>query len=110
MSSTIIQQAILKIELQQDFTLIFNNALLINQERWSIGAASNANYFVKFTSLGNNRYTITYRSLTYYFGSVADTRFTFNKNELVYDPFTGKIIQDFINVLGINTVFNTTMH
>ena len=109
LSSTIIQQAILKIELQQDFTLIFNNSLLINQERWSIGAASNANYFVKFTSLGNNRYTITYRSLTYYFGSVADTRFTFNKNELVYDPFTGKIIQDFINVLGINTVFNSAM-
>ena len=109
LSSTVIQQAILKIELQQDFTLIFNNSLLINQERWSIGAASNANYFVKFTSLGNNRYTITYRSLTYYFGSVADTRFTFNKNELVYDPFTGKIIQDFINVLGINTVFNSAM-
>jgi len=108
LSSTVIQEAILKIELQQDFTLIFNNSLLINQERWSIGAASNANYFVKFTSLGNNRYTVTYRSLTYYFGSVADTRFTYNKDELVYDPFTGKIIQDFINVLGINTVFNTT--
>ena len=53
-------------------------------------------------------FSITYRSLTYYFGSVADTRFTYNKNELVYDPFTGKIIQDFINVLGINTVFNTS--
>jgi hypothetical protein len=107
LSSDVIQEAILKIELQQDFTLIFNNSLLINQERWSIGSASNANYFVKFTSLGNNRYTVTYRSLTYYFGSVADTRFTYNKDELVYDPFTGKIIQDFINVLGINTVFNT---
>ena len=105
LSTTIIQEAILKIELQQDFTLIFNNSLLINQERWSIGASSNTNYFVKFTSLGNNRYTVTYRSLTYYFGSVADTRFTFSKNELVYDPFTGKIIQDFINVLGINTQF-----
>ena len=105
LSTTIIQEAILKIELQQDFTLIFNNSLLVNQERWSIGASSNTNYFVKFTSLGNNRYTVTYRSLTYYFGSVADTRFTFSKNELVYDPFTGKIIQDFINVLGINTQF-----
>jgi hypothetical protein len=107
LSSEIIQEAILKIELQQDFTLIFNNSLLVNQERWSIGSASNANYFVKFTSLGNNRYTVSYRSLTYYFGSVADTRFTYSKDELVYDPFTGKIIQDFINVLGINTVFNT---
>jgi hypothetical protein len=107
LSSAVIQEAILKIELQQDFTLLFNNSLLINQERWSIGAASNANYFVKFTSLGNNRYTVTYKSLTYYFGSVADTRFTYSKDELVYDPFTGKIIQDFINMLGINTVFNT---
>ena len=108
LSSTVIQEAILKIELQQDFTLIFNNSLLINQERWSIGAPTATNYFVKFTSLGNNRYTVTYRSLTYYFGSVADTRFTFSKNELVYDPFTGKIIQDFINVLGINTQFGKT--
>ena len=108
LSSTLIQQAILKIELQQDFTLIFNNSLLINQERWSIGASTATNYFVKFTSLGSNRYIVTYRSLTYYFGSVADTRFTFSKNELVYDPFTGKIIQDFINVLGINAQFGTT--
>ena len=108
LSSTVIQEAILKIELQQDFTLIFNNSLLINQERWSIGAPTATNYFVKFTSLGNNRYTVTYRSLTYYFGSVADTRFTFSKNELVYDPFTGKVIQDFINMLGINAVFNGT--
>ena len=108
LSSTVIQEAILKIELQQDFTLIFNNSLLITQERWSIGAPTATNYFVKFTSLGNNRYTVTYRSLTYYFGSVADTRFTFSKNELVYDPFTGKIIQDFINVLGINTQFGKT--
>ena len=108
LSTVVIQEAILKIELQQDFTLIFNNSLLINQERWSIGAPTATNYFVKFTSLGNNRYTVTYRSLTYYFGSVADTRFTFSKNELVYDPFTGKIIQDFVNVLGINTQFGKT--
>jgi hypothetical protein len=46
--------------------------------------------------------------LTYYFGSVADTRFTFSRDELVYDPFTGKIIQDFINVLQINAQPNST--
>ena len=107
LSSVIIQEAILKIELQQDFTLLFDNSLLVNQERWSIGSATNTNYFVKFTSLGNNRYTVTYKSLTYYFGSVADTRFTFSKNELVYDPFTGKIIKDFISILGINTIYGS---
>jgi hypothetical protein len=45
--------------------------------------------------------------LTYYFGSVADTRFTFARDELVYDPFSGKIIQDFINMLGINPQYNS---
>lgn len=108
LSANLIQECIIKIELQQDFTLVFNNSLLINQERWSISTFTDPNYFVKFTSLGNNRYTVTYRSLTYYFGSVTDTRFTFNKDELVYDPFTGKIIQDYVNILGINSEFGTS--
>lgn len=108
LSVDIIQEAILKIELQQNFTLVFNNSLLINQDRWSIKPYTNVNWFVKFTSLGNNRYTVEYKSLRYYFGSVSDTRFTYALNELVYDPFTGKILQDFINVLGINTQPNST--
>jgi hypothetical protein len=103
LSQNIINEAIIRIELQQNFTLLFNNSLLINQERWSINNYTDTNYFVKFTSDGNNNYTVTYKSLTYYFGSVADTRFTLNKNELVYDPFSGKIIQDFINMLAINS-------
>jgi len=98
----IIQEAILKIDLQQDFNLVFNNSLFINQQRWSIRPPSDQNWFVKFTSLGNNRYNILFKSLRYYFGSVADTRFTYALNELVYDPFSGKILQDFVNVLGIN--------
>lgn len=109
LSVSIIQEAILKIELEQNFTLVFNNSLLINQERWSIKPYTNSNWFVKFTSLGNNRYTVEYRSLKYYFGSVADTRFTYALDELVYDPFSGKILQDFINVLGINTQPNTSL-
>ena len=109
LSTTLIQECIIRMELQQDFTLVFDNSLMINQERWSIQAFTNPNYFVKFTSLGNNRYTITYKSLTYYFGSVADTRFTFSPNELVYDPFSGKIIQDFISVLSVNTQFGTNI-
>jgi hypothetical protein len=108
LSVNIIQEAILKIELQQNFTLVFNNSLLIDQERWSIKPYTNENWFIKFTSLGNNRYTVEYKSLRYYFGSVADTRFTYALNELVYDPFSGKILQDFINVLGINTQPNSS--
>ena len=99
----IIQECISRMELQQDFALRFNNSLAIDQIRWSITPVDADNTFVVFTSYGGNRYIVTYNNLTYYFGSVADTRFTLSPNELVYDPFSGKIIQDFINILPINT-------
>jgi hypothetical protein len=107
LSTNLIQECLIKMELQQDFSLVFNNSLLVNEERWSISSFTDPNYFVKFDSTGANTYTITYKALTYYFGSVADTRFTFSPNELVYDPFSGKIIQDFINVLAINSQFGS---
>ncbi len=107
LSSTLIKECLMKMELQQDFTLVFNNSLTVIQERWNISSFNDPNYFVKFESTGANTYRITYRALTYYFGSVADTRFTFSLNELVYDPVTGKIIQDFVNVLSTNAQYGT---
>jgi len=103
LSTNIINECITRMELQQNFSLIFDNALQLNQDRWSIGAYDETNWFVNFLSLGDNKYTITYRSLRYYFGSVSDTRFTFEKNKQVYDPFSGKILQDFVKVLATNT-------
>ena len=101
--NAIINECLTRIELQQDFSLVFNNSLTIAQNRWSVEAYNANNYFVNFNSVGYNRYTVTYRSLIYYFGSVADTRFTFESGKLVYDPFTGKILQDYVNVLATNT-------
>jgi hypothetical protein len=99
----LIQESIVRMELNQSFSLIFDNSLTIAQDRWSIGAYDASNYFINILSLGNNRYSISYRSLAYYFGSVADTRFTFENGKLVYDPFSGKILQDFVKVLATNT-------
>ena len=99
----VIQECIVRMELNQSFSLIFDNSLTIAQDRWSIGTYNASNYFVNLLSLGNNRYSISYRSLAYYFGSVADTRFTFETSKLVYDPFSGKILQDFVKVLATNT-------
>ena len=104
----LIQECILRMELNQNFTLVFDNSIMINQQRWSIQPYSTSNYFIKFTSTGNNTYTVSYRSLAYYFGSVADVRFTFDKNEVIYDQFTGKVLQDYINILSINPQFNTS--
>jgi hypothetical protein len=99
----VLQECIVRMELNQSFSLIFNNSLTVSQDRWSIGAYNATNYFVNFLSLGSNRYSVSYRSLAYYFGSVADTRFTFETGKLVYDPFSGKVLQDFVKVLITNT-------
>lgn len=107
LSNQIIQECIIKMQLQQSFSLLFNNSLTIAQDRWSIENYDTTGWFVNFLSLGNNRYNISYKSLAYYFGSVADTRFTFEQNKLVYDPFTGKILQDYVNVLPTNTQPNS---
>lgn len=104
----IIQECVSRMELQQNFGLRFNNSLTVTESRWTITSSDAANTFVIFTSYGNNRYIITYKSLAYYYGSVADTRFTLSPNELVYDPFSGKVLQDYVNILSINTAPNTT--
>jgi len=101
--NSIIQECRVRMELQQNFSLVFNNSLTIAQNRWSVENYNATGYFVNFQSTGYNRYTVTYRSLAYYFGSVADTRFTYEAGKLVYDPFSGQILQDFINVLATNT-------
>ena len=100
--SSVINDCTIRLELQQNFTLVFNNSLTIAQTRWSVEPVTNTGYFVNFESTGS-RYTVTYRSLAYYFGSVADTRFTYDSGKLVYDPFSGIILQDFVKVLATNT-------
>jgi len=99
----VINECVIRMELNQSFSLKFNNALLITQDRWSIDAYDASGWFVNFNSVGSNRYQISYRSLRYYFGSVADTRFYYESGKLVYDPFTGKILADYIKVLPSNT-------
>lgn len=101
--AAVVKECIIRMELQQSFSLVFNNALTIGQDRWSISTYGDANWFVNFSASGNYAYRVYYRSLSYYFGSVADTRFTFETGKLVYDPQSGKILQDFINVLTSNT-------
>jgi hypothetical protein len=105
--NSVIQECIVRLDLQQNFSLVFNNSLTVAQSRWSVDVYNTNNYFVNFESVGYNRYTVTYRSLAYYFGSVADTRFTYEAGKLVYDPFSGVILQDFVKVLETNTKPNS---
>jgi len=53
--------------------------------------------------VANNSYTVTFRGLAYYFGSVLQTRFFFYDNQKIYDSRNGTVIKDFVNILAVNT-------
>ena len=99
----LIDECTTKIRLNQNFSLKFNNSLLANQERWYTSTYADPNYFVRFQSLGVGRYLVVWRSVAYYFGSVYDVRFTFDRDKVIYDPSTGKLMQDNITILKSNS-------
>ena len=67
------------------------------------GTNQDASWLVQFIADTNGNYTVTFRGLAYYFGSVLQTRFFFYDDQLIYDSRTGTVIRDFINVLAMNT-------
>jgi len=66
------------------------------------GQNLDASWMVQFVAV-DNKYTITFRGLAYYFGSVIQTRFFFYGNQKIYDSRSGTTIKDFVNVLAVNT-------
>ena len=72
------------------------------------GAGLDASWFVEFV-FNNNFYTVSYRALDYYFGSVVQTRFFFTTDQLIYDSRTGTTISDFINILKTNSQPNSAL-
>jgi len=60
-----------------------------------------ASWLVQFTTDGSI-YTVKYRTLNYYFASVTENRFIFDSNDAIYDPKTGRTVNDFVNVIKIN--------
>ncbi len=102
LSNVLIQECVSKITLNQSFTLIYDNSLLSNQERWSTSTLSDASYLVKFESKGSNLYQVTYKSFAFFFGSVNNVRFSYDSDKVVYDPLSGKLMQDNIIMLNVN--------
>jgi hypothetical protein len=71
------------------------------------GTNSDASWLVQFVTLNQN-YTITFRGLSYNFGSVLQTRFFFYDGQQVYDSRSGTVIRDFVNILAVNTKPDST--
>lgn len=106
LGAALVNECSTKIRLNQNFSLKYDNSLLANQERWYTGNYSDSDYFVRFQSLGLGRYLVVWRSVAYYFGSVREIRFAFDRDKIVYDPSTGKLLQDYIGILKCNTQAN----
>ena len=66
------------------------------------GQNLDASWLVQFVAV-DNKYTITFRGLAYYFGSVLQTRFFFYGDQKIYDSRTGTTIRDYVNILAVNT-------
>jgi hypothetical protein len=66
------------------------------------GTNIDASWLIQCTTNGAN-YTVISRSLDYFFGSVAETRFFFYTSEPIYDSRTGTVISDYVNILKINS-------
>jgi len=103
--SLLTQEIVNNIILSQDFSLAYDSTLLSTQERWSVQPYNATNYFVRFRGLGYGKYIVSYKSLSFYFGSVSDIRFTFERNRSVYDPTTGKVAQDSVTILKTNSQY-----
>lgn len=101
--NSVVQECIALINLNQNFSLIFNNTLLANQNRWSVGDYNDNTSFVRFLSLGGSSYTVTYRCLAYYFASVKQVRFNYDREKVIYDPLSGKIMQDYVSIMKGNS-------
>ena len=71
------------------------------------GTNLDASWMMQFV-VQNQNYTITFRGLAYNFGSVLQTRFFFYGGQNIYDSRTGTVIQDYINVLAVNTQPDST--
>jgi hypothetical protein len=72
------------------------------------GINNDASWFIEAITDGEN-YTVSSRSLDYYFGSVLETRFFFFTGQQIYDSRTGTTIRDFVNVLKTNSKPDSNM-
>jgi len=108
------------IELYRDFGLGYNNLT----GTWYVITTTNLNPAITFsltnaqntsgTGLDNSwlvafetdgvTYTVSSRSLQRFWASVLETRFFYDGTQKVYDPKTGTVINDFINVLKTNNL------
>jgi hypothetical protein len=106
LSNTLVSDCLARIKLNQDFVLKFDNSILSTLERWSISTTFTSGatgYFVSFVhSSIDNSYTVTVKNVEYTFASVAEVRFIYDGTRKIYDPKSGQIVSDYVNIIKNN--------
>jgi hypothetical protein len=82
--------------------LAVNAAWSQNNAGSTAGLQNDASWLVQFVTDGST-YTISFRALDYYFGSVLQTRFFYYGDQKIYDSRSGTVISDFVKVLKTNS-------
>ncbi len=70
-------------------------------EPLTVEATNTAGWLLAFTNTSNT-YTVYQRSIKYYYGSERQTRFFYDPQVKIYDPASGKLLKDRIDVLKVN--------
>lgn len=107
LSPALIQQMLDKMSLRQNFSLQFDNSLAVDKERWSIIdniPTDTTAYLISFTaSTLNSNYTVKIHAVNYFFGSVAEVRFSPPSITPIYDQKSGQFLSDFSSILKTNS-------
>jgi hypothetical protein len=104
LDSVVVNEVVEYIKQGVSFCLLFDNSVNQSSSRWSVSTKLTSNWFVKFVfnSL-NSEYTVNIRNTNYYFGSVNNVRYVFDKNKKIFDYKSGQILSDFVNVFRTNS-------
>lgn len=107
-SSAVVKSVLQEIKLKTPtIYLAYDNTILNPEQRWSYSTTTPALpslEMVKFTyNAFDDAYLVSIKNRTYFFGSVAQIKFLFDTEKKVYDPKTGLILSDYVNVLKTNS-------
>jgi hypothetical protein len=105
LSDSVISTALSLIKLNQDFYLIYYPAA--TGSKWVASStpdtANEVSWYVKFEhDVASSRYNVYCKSVSYSFASVGEVRFVFDSHNTVYDPRTGKLVNDLVTVYKSN--------
>jgi hypothetical protein len=103
--SSVISTAMTLINLNQDFYLIYYPDA--TGSKWVVSntpdSTNEVPWYVKFEhSVADTKYVVYCKGVVYSFASVGEVRFVYDSNNTVYDPRTGKLVNDLVTVYKTN--------